>query len=312
MIPHPIRSVLAATDMLTAPDDFLRSAADLAAVCGADLHVLHAFQDSDTVGPSTGDWLEKQKQLHEKRIALRDLLDRLLPRGRAAASARVSVNAPAEAILANARHCNADLIVLGPHRQRPIGDRYLGSTAERVLQEGSVPCLILNGPMVWPIRRILVPADSSAPSRAALRSGMSWVRTLSARRPVEIDFVHVHSGSPAGGEGFEPISRQRLDLEGEVLAIRVEAGVKVPVNVRILQGDEPIDQLMRYAEAEAVDLVVMGTRGDSVFVRAMLGSLTSEMLRRSRLPLLLVPPRVSVDRVEEDATPQMVVDPLGI
>jgi universal stress protein E len=307
MIPRPIRSVLAATDMHTAPDEFLRSAADLAAACGAELHVLHAFQDADTVGPSTGDWLQKQKQLHQKRIALRDLLDRVLPRGREAASARVSVDTPAEAILTNARHCAADLIVLGPHRQRPIGDRYLGSTAERVLQEGAVPCLILNGPLTWPVRRILVPADFTAPSRAALRSGMNWVRALSGRRPVEIDFVHVHSGDPAGGEDFDSIARQRLELQSEVRSIRAVADVKVPVNVQVLHGDEPIEELMRFADAEAVDLVVMGTRGDGIFVRAMLGSMTSTMLRRSRLPLLLVPPRVFL---EEEVPPQMAVDPL--
>jgi universal stress protein E len=297
MIPsRPIRRILAATDLLTSPEEFVANAAVFAATCGAELHVLHAHPDSRNLGIGGGDWLDLQRHLHEKRIALRDLLDSALTPAQVqlVRSASVRLGNPADEILSHAARSAVDLIVLGPHRPRPVGDRYLGSTAERVLHEAAVPCLILNAPARAPVRRILVAADFSAPSAAALRCGMAWVRTLSDRGPAEIDYVHVVKDGTGSAED------RRLELEHEVRAITTEADAKVPVTVHLRYGGDPSDALIGFSEERGSDLVVMGTRGDSVLMRGLLGSLSSEMLRRSKLPLLVVPPLAFERRPERD------------
>lgn len=305
MIPvRPIRTVLAAVDLLSTPEEFVRNAAAFAAASGADLHVLHSYQDSNPVGGRPHDWLETQTEVHRKRIALRNLLDDTLPTGRTVKSARVGIGSPAEAILAAARECEADLIVLGPHRPRQIGDRYLGSTAERVLKEATVPCLILSSPMPLPIQRILIPADFSAPSRSALRCGMGWIRALSGRARVEIDFVHVTGTKSSAGEENPSAMDRKLELEDEVRRITEEAAAKVPIRVHVLEEGDPIDALTRFAARRSTDLLIMGTRGDGVFLRALLGSVSSSMLRRSSIPLLLVPPLAFAESRPDVFAPQ--------
>jgi nucleotide-binding universal stress UspA family protein len=51
------------------------------------------------------------------------------------------------------------------------------------------------------------------------------------------------------------------------------------------------DELIRHAEAEAIDLIVMGTHADGAVKRIIWGSIGKSVLERSPAPLLLVPVR---------------------
>ena len=56
-------------------------------------------------------------------------------------------------------------------------------------------------------------------------------------------------------------------------------------------------------ELEA-DLIVMGTHGDTALVRAFLGSVSSALVRRSRLPVMIVPPGLRADEATAEADGQ--------
>lgn len=309
MIPaRPIRNVLAAVDLYSAPQSFVQNVAKFAAATGADLHFLHSHQDGSEAGVRAEGWLDTQRKVHQKRFELRELLADALPAGEQPKTARVGVGSAAKAILEDARDCRADLVILGPHRPHQIGDRYLGSTAERVLTEATVPCLILNTAMPWPVRRILVPADFSAPSRSALRCGIGWIRALSDRGAVEIDFVHVTGSSASAADRDGSAIERKLELEDEVQTILAEAAVKVPVHVHVLDETNPVEGLIRFAANRGTDLLIMGTRGNSIFVRALLGSVSSGMLRRADLPLLLVPPLAFAELRPDSPAQQPVLE----
>jgi nucleotide-binding universal stress UspA family protein len=81
-------------------------------------------------------------------------------------------------------------------------------------------------------------------------------------------------------------ARTRRRVTGQV----TERGAAVAPEVR--SGDVP-EAILAEIDERGVDLVVMATRGHSGLVRAVLGSVTSEVVSRSPVPVVLL--RVSAD-----------------
>ena len=134
--PNPIRSVLAATDLTPASNDVLGSAARLAQAAGARLHVIHAFDLELSAYPgidgAAPTFPGRIAQAHERLDAQ---LAHTLPERMEAASREIVIYAAHRAILERAEAVGADVIVLGPHRDRSAG--LLGTTADRVIRSAS-------------------------------------------------------------------------------------------------------------------------------------------------------------------------------
>jgi nucleotide-binding universal stress UspA family protein len=65
----------------------------------------------------------------------------------------------------------------------------------------------------------------------------------------------------------------------------------VDVETELLEGD-PADALVRVADARSADEIVIGSRGLGR-VRAVLGSVSHDVLHLARVPVVVVPPRSS-------------------
>lgn len=168
MRPVILRSVLIASDLSEASDAAVRAGAALAAATGAELHLLHVIRHPRRASPAAPSVAESAlaKQLHRADPA-------------ATAASTVAGGWPVDrAILARAADVDADLIVLGPHRRRPLGDSLLGSTAERVVGAARIPCLVVSGPLRLPLRRLVSAVDFSGPSLDAVAAAVSWGAAL--------------------------------------------------------------------------------------------------------------------------------------
>lgn len=73
-----------------------------------------------------------------------------------------------DTILADARRCRADVIVMGTHGRRGLNRLLLGSDAERVLRDSPVPVLLTRRSERKPARR---KTTSAAPRRRAKAAG---------------------------------------------------------------------------------------------------------------------------------------------
>jgi nucleotide-binding universal stress UspA family protein len=142
------------------------------------------------------------------------------------------------------------------------------------------------------LRRILVPVDFSACSRAAL----DYASFLAQRLGATVDVVHVWDAPPyLGPEVLLHIpgetrltlaqfagARAQRDLE-HFLASVEHPGV---VKGRVETGD-PCDTILRLA-AEGYDLIVMGTHGRSGLAHVLLGSVAEKVVRRAPCPVLTI------------------------
>lgn len=282
-----IHSVLAATDLTAASDEVLRSAASLARSAGAQLHVVHAFDfEAHSREPSAPHGFPDR--VREAERALDDQVRRAIPAGYPVASREVKIYIAHREILDRAAQVSADLIVVGPHRRRPLMDRVLGSTARRVVRGAKAPCLVVRAPIAPPLHRLVVATNLSETARRALDEAVLWAREFGAEPgsgggAAELRVLHV--GSEAGATPEPALAgevRAALDRGGGAGETRVEE-----VEVR---GASPGDEIVRYAGRVAADLLVLGTSGHGAIRHALRGSVVATVSRLAPCSVLFVPP----------------------
>jgi nucleotide-binding universal stress UspA family protein len=281
-----IRSLVVALDMEEGSESLLEAALQLAQRTDATVHVVHAAPEDRLPYPGRKATHEQRQQDLEEQV--REMLGRA---GAASAptSVHVASSSPYRAVTDRAREVGADLIVLGPHSRRAIGDRMLGSTADRVIRTSGVPCLVLRGPLPDPLTRVLVPIDFSPGSRRAFHAAADWINDLGTGSTIlealhVVPEVYVLQREPVRPEVVEP------SLNSEVSRIRETATLRHgEVRQTVLSG-EVADTILRRAEEGGADLLAISTHGGSDMDRVLIGSVAAKVIRRAMTALLLVPP----------------------
>jgi nucleotide-binding universal stress UspA family protein len=94
-----------------------------------------------------------------------------------------------------------------------------------------------------------------------------------------------------GPFGFEAVDRDRALAElSRFLA--AEQSIGVPLHYVTAESPSVQKEVLLQTSRLSADLVVMGTHGRSGFNRFFLGSVAEKTLRTSRVPVLVVPPRL--------------------
>lgn len=140
-----------------------------------------------------------------------------------------------------------------------------------------------------PIRKILVPTDFSESAHHALR----YALTLASELEAELLLVHVVETLAVGyASDLFPVPMAEVfhELAGyaraELGKLAAEAAAKgVRVRELVIQG-KPSAEIVRVAEEEQVDLVVLGTHGKGVLDHALFGSTTERVIRKAPCPVL--------------------------
>jgi nucleotide-binding universal stress UspA family protein len=283
-----LRTVLVATDLDKASVAALETGHRLAAAAGAALHVVHVTRRS----PAESDRGELESFIRSAGLQ---------PDAR---HVHLLDGDPPHAIRLLADRIGADVIVVGPHRDRREGDsgHSLGSTALAIVTDSFAPCLVAREPLSIPVERVLVAVDLSDTARGALVVGLSWASALRAPparagtgAPATMVVLHVDRSTPPhnGGAGR---SQHGDAFAREVTRIRDDAGQWAGVSIedRLVSGNDPARMIAEAALKHRANLVVLGTRGlglDRVG-RGRLGSVSASVVRLCETPVLLVPPAV--------------------
>jgi nucleotide-binding universal stress UspA family protein len=196
-------------------------------------------------------------------------------------------------ILAAAEDSGADLIVLGPHRER-YRDAFVGTTVERVVRRTSIPLLVAVQPPSAPHERTLLALDFDEASKAAGRAALA----MGIFEHTDVIVMHAFD-APAKGmmrrslgssdmiddyvDGERGAARDRLELLVGELGLppakrRVAAIIGTPART-----------ILETAIAEKSHLIVMGTNQRKGFERLLIGSVTEEVIRDAHRDILIVP-----------------------
>ena len=138
-------------------------------------------------------------------------------------------------------------------------------------------------------KRILVPLDGSQLAEQAL----SHATTHAVQFGAEIFLLKVlgplpeplTTGRRAIRRAEESSARLAQDyLEGVAARVRQQG---IPTETVTVEG-KPYIEIVRFADENEIDLIVMSTRGHSGLSRWLLGSVADRVVRGATVPLLLV------------------------
>jgi nucleotide-binding universal stress UspA family protein len=138
--------------------------------------------------------------------------------------------------------------------------------------------------------KILVPVDGSEYSRAALEFVASR-STLIGTEP-QVDVINVQLAVPARAArivGKSALTEYYTDESDKALkpALRRLAKAGLTASAHYLVG-HPGEEISAAAVRDKVDLIVMGSHGRSALKGLLFGSVTNNVLARTRVPMLVV------------------------
>lgn len=142
------------------------------------------------------------------------------------------------------------------------------------------------------MKKILVAVDFSPAAAAAVRQALDLARAFDAELLL-LHVLHVPAEAPGfyssrklGRKLFRNMEEAATSMMAEFVDKHLKKAKK-KAEIRILPG-LPGDEIVRQAEKDKVDLVVIGTRGHSGLKRLLLGSVAEHVIRACSCPVLSV------------------------
>jgi len=188
----------------------------------------------------------------------------------------------------------ADLLVLGTHGRSGFQRLFLGSVTEKLLRTTSIPVMTIPPPVRKPesvrYKTILCPVDFSDESMRALDYALSLAKEADAR----IVLLHVVEGftdTPYANELSNLSVREYYEqIEADAAkqlaaAVPDEARTWARPVERVIKG-RAYREILKMAQDERVELIVMGVRGRGAVDRFILGSNTDHVIRGAACPVL--------------------------
>jgi nucleotide-binding universal stress UspA family protein len=139
--------------------------------------------------------------------------------------------------------------------------------------------------------KIVCPVDFSDYSLRALR----YATVLAGRFGGRVTIVHVANPLllQAAATAYD-VAAMNTDTQTELRAlaeaVTSEASAVTPEIRTVARVGDPATEIISCGRDEQADLIVMGTHGRSGYRRMFFGSVTEQVLRRSSVPVLAVPP----------------------
>ena len=152
--------------------------------------------------------------------------------------------------------------------------------------------------MIQNVKKILAPIDFSEHSMDAMRNAMELAKDVGA----EVHLVHViaphHHFIPlplatSGEESRELVREAAMIEQAEQELARIKKddfGDSKKVSTFAVIG-HPVQKLVDYAKEQAIDLIVMSTRGRSSVEQMLLGGTTEKLVRSAPCSVLVMRPR---------------------
>jgi nucleotide-binding universal stress UspA family protein len=140
------------------------------------------------------------------------------------------------------------------------------------------------------LKRILVPTDFSECSDAALRYGLELARKFGA----SLYLLHViqdPATQPWAAEGFVVPLLDALEQWQKDAQKRLETAIPEDDRAKAIFScviASPFPEILHYATANDIDLIVMGTHGRGGVSHMVIGSIAEKVVRRAPCPVLTV------------------------
>jgi nucleotide-binding universal stress UspA family protein len=289
-----VRTIVAATDLSPASNIAVEQAALLAKQFGAELVLLHVFNDGfwSTIKAiySAEHWMDTEPALVARKLLSQQAVE-IAQRHSIRVRGDTRTGRAASEINTFGREQDAQLIVVGEHGEDWIGDAVIGGTALKVLKRANLPVLLVRRPANAEFANIIVATDFSDNAERAAQLSIRWF-PHAQHQLVHAYFVAFEGRMRLAGATDDDIERYR---EHEVL--RAERKIQDQTNDletesivgKLLIRGAPAPVLLAQVERFEADLIVIGKHGGTELDEVLLGSVTQNVLYQAGCNVLLVP-----------------------
>ena len=140
--------------------------------------------------------------------------------------------------------------------------------------------------------RILVAVDSSPCGERALTQAIDLAKRYGAKLIIlHVIVRRLYAVTPSeAGVLATTVFVKEMEAEGKMIMSKAEEAARisgVDYVGKLLQG-VPADEILKTAEQERVNLIVIGSRGLTDVKAFLLGSVSSKVSHRSKCPILII------------------------
>ncbi len=139
------------------------------------------------------------------------------------------------------------------------------------------------------IKKILIATDGSEYTKSAIKKGLSLAKMLGA----EVTGVYVVDIRDFSGIDLEDMEYAYVNMlrdnGDEILEELRDEADKMGVQIRTVKREGiPADEIVKAAEEDDADLIVIGSFGQSALEKLLLGSVAEKVIRHAPCPVLVV------------------------
>jgi len=139
-------------------------------------------------------------------------------------------------------------------------------------------------------QHILISTDGSEVAQKGVDHGLDLAKTLGAKVTIITVVEFFYPYVDLGGSPYAQFSATFVEEAKKLLSATAEIANRIGVAVETiyLENVAPADAIVDAASARNCDLIVMSSHGHRGVRRLLLGSVTSQVLARSPVPVLVV------------------------
>ncbi len=268
-------SIVVATDFSARADRAVDRALMLGKELGRDVELVHAIEYAP------GNKLDT--------AALDERMRAVLPETDVPVTFSYPEGSVPAAIAGHAQDVDAAMIVLGVARFNSVGDYFLGTAVDRVIRGTGKPVVVVKKRPHRGYGKILVATDFSDPSREAIDL------VASVFRDAELHLLHAFyvpfeawNKAKYVADEIEGEAREKLAAMCDDLPQHVQSRIKT----HLVRGNL-CAAVNKVTSEEGIDLVAVGSQGESGFRHATIGSQASAVLENADADTLVIGPRVA-------------------
>jgi nucleotide-binding universal stress UspA family protein len=190
-----------------------------------------------------------------------------------------------------ARQQHADVVVMGTHGRGLVGRCLIGSVTQAVLRKLEVPILTAcHATRPLSFKRVLFATDLSEASAGGLEFALDLAETLNAKLVVAhiMDKRPVVSHETPEMAAVFDVQQQRFKKEAEIAFKQMESEArnrKAKLETVLAEG-VPADAIVRIANENTVDFIVLAVSRKSRMDRILLGTTAEKVIRDANVPVL--------------------------
>ncbi len=298
-----LKSIMCAADFSDFSDHACLYGIALAKEFKAKLYMCHAVDLPSAAIYEEGisDPLEQQNRLTDY---AHEYLNRLIGEDSLDWEPVIKIGQAANELTSVAEEKHIDLVISATHGRSGLTRLILGSVTERIMHTLPCPLLVVHSSEKdstafdgeeFRFKRILVGCDFSSDSSLAFEYALSLAQEFQS----ELHLIHVIE--PNMYEDLFELPIEAEDDSLEFMSGRIDEKLKnmVPegvVNWCTLKTSPLLgrahEELISYAEANDIDLIVLGVRGHGLVEKLFVGSTTDRVVRQAKCPVLCVRPTI--------------------